>query len=164
MGAYKYIAKTFAKEYKERSKSLREKITEWKAQPVVVRVEKPTNITRARTLGYKAKQGYIIARVRVRKGRRKRPKQAKGRKPGTNIRFITRDQSLKLIGEVRASKRFTNMEVLNSYYVGEEGNYKFFEVILIDPSKATVTIAAKNSRGRVQRGLTHEGKTARGLL
>ena len=33
----------------------------------IERVEKPTNIKKARMLGYKAKQGFIIVRVRVKK-------------------------------------------------------------------------------------------------
>ncbi len=164
MGASKYISETFQKIYKERSDLLKKKLVKWKKEPTVIRVERPTNPVRARQLGYRAKQGYVVARVRVKKGRRKREKPAKGRKPAKNIRYITRDESLQLIGEKRVAKKFPNMEVLNSYYVGEDGNYKFFEVILVDPEKKTVRTEAINNKRRVYRGLTRQGKKARGLL
>ncbi|MCX8166273.1 MAG: 50S ribosomal protein L15e [Candidatus Micrarchaeota archaeon] len=164
MGAYKYIKQTIIQEYKKRSESLRKKIIEWKKQPSVVRVEKPSNLPRARVLGYKPKQGFIIARVRIRKGKRKREKPAKGRKPGSNFRYVTRNESYQLIAEKRAQKKFTNLEVLNSYYIGEDGQYNFYEVILFDPNASTIKIPAKNVKRRVYRGLTYQGRKARGLI
>ncbi|MEM3373020.1 MAG: 50S ribosomal protein L15e [Candidatus Anstonellales archaeon] len=164
MGAYKYIKETIQKEYKERPENLRQKIIQWKKEPSVIRVEKPTNLVRARELGYKPKQGFVIARVRIRKGRRKREKPAKGRKPGTNIRYITRNESYQLVAEKRAQKKFKNLEVLNSYYVGEDGQFRFFEVILFDPNVNTIDIPAKNVKRRVYRGLTYQGRKARGLI
>lgn len=41
--------------------------------PVVHRASRPSRPDKARRLGYKAKQGYVIYRVRVRRGGRKRP-------------------------------------------------------------------------------------------
>ena len=40
---------------------------------VIHRASRPTRPDKARRLGYKAKQGYVIYRVRVRRGGRKRP-------------------------------------------------------------------------------------------
>lgn len=37
------------------------------------RASRPTRPDKARRLGYKARQGYVIYRVRVRRGGRKRP-------------------------------------------------------------------------------------------
>jgi len=45
-----------------------ERVMRWRKQPAMVRVEKPTRLGRARKLGYKAKQGFVVARVRVRRG------------------------------------------------------------------------------------------------
>ena len=61
MGMYKYIKETFEKEYHERSMILRRRITEWRKQGTVARIERPTNLARARSLGYKAKQGIAVA-------------------------------------------------------------------------------------------------------
>ena len=39
----------------------------------IQRVNKPTRTDKAHKLGYKAKQGYVVYRVAVRRGGRKRP-------------------------------------------------------------------------------------------
>lgn len=40
---------------------------------VIHRASRPSRPDKARRLGYKAKQGYVIYRIRVRRGGRKRP-------------------------------------------------------------------------------------------
>lgn len=79
-------------------------------------------------------------------------------------------KSMQLIAEERAGKAFRNLEVLNSYWVGEDGQYKWFEVILVDPSHPSIMvdedinwICDPAQRGRVHRGLTSSGKKVRGL-
>ncbi len=169
MGLYKYMTETFQNGYKERSPQLRSRISEWSKGPTVVRVEKPTNIARARELGYKDKQGVIVARVKVRGGLRRRRTVAGGRKPSKSGQFFAYAKSLQSIAEERAARKFSNCEVLNSYYVGEGNNYKFFEVILLDrdhPSIKNDKIYSKivAQHGRAFRGLTSAGKKHRGLL
>lgn len=159
MSLYKQIQKTFQKEYKERSPAYRARISEWRKESPIVRVEKPTNLARARTLGYKAKDGFVIVRVRVKRGKRKRHIRMRGRKPSKTGRFYSRHKSLQLIAEERAGRKFRNLEVLNSYFVGEDGQYKFYEVILVDPEKTGL----KLQKGRVFRGLTSQGRKMRGL-
>jgi large subunit ribosomal protein L15e len=143
-------------------------IRKWGKEPVVNRIETPTRTDRARSLGYKAKQGYVIARTRVKKGGRKRPTIRKGRKPATSGRFFTTAQSLQSIAEKRAARKFLNLEVLNSYYVGESGTHRFYEIILVDPNHAAIKKDKKiswieNQRKRVFRGLTSAGKKSRSL-
>ena len=46
---------------------------------------------------------------------------------------MTLAKSLQRIAEERAQKHYPNLEVLNSYWVGEDGKEKFFEVVLVDP-------------------------------
>ncbi len=159
MSSYEKIQETFQTEYKSRSPEYRARITKWRKESPVVRVEKPTNIARARTLGYKAKKGYIIVRARIKKGKRKRPKPKGGRKPSKSGRFFSRTKSLQAICEGRAGRKYKNLEVLNSYWVGEDGTHKFFEMILIDPKLTKL----KLQKGRVFRGLTSRGRKARGL-
>jgi large subunit ribosomal protein L15e len=159
MSSYKHIQETFQKEYAERSPIYRARITVWRKEGPVVRVERPTNIARAHTLGYKAKKGYIIVRVRVKRGKRKRIKMMRGRKPSKTGRFYSRHTSLQRIAEERANKHFRNTEVLNSYFVGSDGSLKFFEVILAEPKLSGL----KLQKGRAFRGLTSAGKKSRGL-
>lgn len=159
MSLYKKMQETFQREYKERSPIYRERIAKWRKESPVVRVDKPTNLARARTLGYKAKEGFVIARVRVERGKRKRKIHMRGRKPSKTGQFYARHKSLQLIAEERAGKKFRNLEVLNSYFVGEDGQYKFYEVILVDPEKTGLNL----QKGRVFRGLTSQGRKMRGL-
>jgi len=156
---YKLIQKTFQKEYKERSELYRERLFEWRKQPPVIQIEKPTNIAAARRKGYKAKEGFIVVRVRVKRGKRKTKKRMRGRKPSKTGKFVSRQKSLQLIAEERAGRKFKDKgyEVLNSYFVGSDGTYKFFEVILVSDK------VMKLQKGRVFRGLTYQGRKMRGL-
>jgi ribosomal protein L15E len=52
---------------------LRVRCWEYRQLPSLCRVPRPSRPDKARRLGYKAKQGYVIYRVRVRRGGRKRP-------------------------------------------------------------------------------------------
>jgi len=68
-------------------------------------------------------------------------------------------------------KHYPNMEVLNSYWVGEDGMHKYFEVILVDPNHPVIRadpkinwICEPQHRGRAYRGLTSAGKKGRGLM
>lgn len=162
MGAYKYITEAFQKEYKERSEAYRQRVIAWRKGPAIERVERPTNLSRARTLGYKAKQGYVIVRVRVDKGRRRRRSPMGGRKPKNNYMYTQPGHSHQVIAEQRANRKYRNLEVLNSYWVGEDGNYKFFEIILADPTKPSVNISSAIRQGKSFRGLTSAGQKGRG--
>ena len=161
MGAYKYITEAFQREYRERSGAYKQRVIGWRKKPAIETVERPTNLTRARRLGYKAKQGYIVVRVRVDKGRRTRRKPMGGRKPKNNYMFVQPGRSHQVIAEQRANRRHRNLEVLNSYWVGEDGNYKYFEVILADPTKPSVNISSAIRQGKSFRGLTSSGRKGR---
>ena len=67
---------------KEGKAILRNRLIQWRKQHTVERIDKPTNPSRARSLGYKAKKGIVMARVRVKKGGRRRRLYGRGgRKP-----------------------------------------------------------------------------------
>ncbi|MEM3609031.1 MAG: 50S ribosomal protein L15e [Candidatus Bathyarchaeia archaeon] len=170
--AYKYIAEAWSKPEKSFVDELmRQRLIEWRKQPAICRIEKPTRLDRARKLGYKAKQGFIVVRVRVRRGglRKQRPKA--GRRPKRmGVKKFKPAKSLRLIAEERAARKFPNLEVLNSYWVGEDGRSKWFEVLMVDPNHPAIKadkdinwICQKQHRGRVFRGLTSAGKKVRSL-
>lgn len=164
MGIYKYLRQA----WKEPKAIYKAQSRLWRQQSVIERLDKPTRINRARALGYRAKQGFVIARVRTRKGGRKRPKIWKGRKPRSYGRFFTTKQSKQALAEKRASRKFPNLEVLNSYPIGQDGKYHYFEVILVDSHHPVIRADPKinwilNQRRRVFRGLTSAAKKSRGL-
>lgn len=170
--AYKYVAKAWKRPEDSFVKDLMwQRLIEWRKQHAIIRVERPTRLDRARKLGYKAKQGFVVARVRVRRGglRKIRPKAGRRQKRMGVARFKPA-KSLRLIAEERAAKKFPNLEVLNSYWVWEDGRFKWFEVIMVDSSHPVIQsdkdinwICESAHRGRVFRGLTSAGKEIRGL-
>lgn len=168
MGMYSSMKDTFIEEYKSKNQLYKQRLVKWNSEPPVMRVDGPTNIARARELGYKAKQGVVIVRVHVNEGKRKRKDPAGARKPSRAGRFFSRSKSLRAIAEERAARKFSNCEVLNSYFVGEAGSKKFFEVILLDRGSAVVMSDPNYSRvlaqrNRAFRGLTSIGRRHRGL-
>lgn len=136
----------------------------------MTRVDKPLRLDRARSLGYKAKKGFAIVRVRIRRGGHKRPRPNKGRRSKRLHTRKTLRMNYKWIAETRAAKKFRNLEVLNSYLIGKDGVSYFFEIILVNPSapeikndKTIKWIAKPANRKRVFRGLTSSAKKSRGL-
>jgi large subunit ribosomal protein L15e len=122
-------------------------------------------------LGYKAKQGFVVARARVRRGGLRKPRFRAGRRPKRQgLNKITMAKSIQRIAEERVSRHYPNMEVLNSYWVGEDGRFKYYEVILVDPSHPAIAsdpnlrwVAEAPHRDRAGRGLTSAGRKGRGL-
>lgn len=151
---------------------LKNRIVQWRKEGSFTRVEKPLRIDRARSLGYKAKQGYIVVRARVRRGGLRKHKIKGGRKPSAKgMKKITAAKSTQRIAEERTAKRYQNMEVLNSYWVGEDGKYHYYEVILVDYSHPSIVndpkikwIADPSNRRRVLRGKTSAGQKGRGMM
>ena len=170
--AYYYMAQQWKRPYDgEHGELMKRRLMEWRRQPAIIRVENPTRPERARALGYKAKQGVVVVRVRVRKGGRRKPRPNKGRRPKRmGVYGFAPAKSLRLIAEERAQRRYPNLVVLNSYYVGEDGKYKWYEVIMVDPHHPAIQsdpelkwVTTGKHKGRPFRGLTSAGKKMRGL-
>ena len=143
----------------------------WRRQGAIERIDRPTRLDRARELGYKAKQGVVMARVSVNKGTARKERFRAGRRSKRQgVRRVTRNKNRQRVAEERASRKFRNLRVLNSYWVGEDGSRKWFEVILIDPEHPAIQndddlnwICDDAHSGRAYRGLTSAGKRNRGL-
>ncbi len=141
----------------------------WRREPSVIRIERPTRLDRARNLGYKAKQGVITARVRTwRGGRRKQRPRGGRRTKHLGVNRLTARKSSQRIAEERAARKFPNLEVLNSYWVGQDGKSKWYEIILVDPSHPSILRDRSfnwmaSSRNRAFRGKTSAGRKGRGL-
>jgi len=169
--AYFYIAETFQRADEKFKELMWYRLIEWRREPAIVRVEHPMRLDRARRLGYKAKQGYAVARVRVRRGGRHKIRPKAGRKPRKmGVTRFTPKKSIRWIGEERVQRKFPNMEVLNSYPVGRDGRWKWFEVILVDKHHPVIQsdpninwICESVHKKRVNRGLTAAGKKSRGM-
>jgi len=166
-GMYHKIREAWKKPDK---KILRERMREWRKSEVFKKVEKPLRLDKARSLGYKAKKGFCIIRIRVKRGGHKRPRPNKGRR---SKRLHTRKNlkmSYKWIAEQRVGRKYKNLEVLNSYLIGKDGINYFYEVICVDPNKPEIKsdktmkwIGKGANKKRAMRGLTSAAKKSRGL-
>ncbi len=119
---------------------IRSRVVSWRKQNALVRIDKPSRIQRARRLGYKAKQGIIVIRMRVGTGgmRRKRPRG--GRRPKhLGVTRIKADVSMKSVAERRVLEKHPNMKLLGSYFLYKDGMHYWFEVILADPSHPRIS-------------------------
>ena len=170
--AYRYIARSFRETQGPAGQALRhERLLTWRRETSVTRLVHPTRLDRARAIGWKAKNGFVLVRVRVRRGGQGKRAIIAGRRPKRKgILRMTLAKSLQRIAEERAAKHHPNLEVLNSYWVGEDGQQKFFEVLLIDPAAPEIRadprlqwIVSSAHKGRVFRGLTRAGRDSRGL-
>ena len=120
---------------KENPMELRQRAVVWRNQNAVTRVEKPSRIARARRLGYKAKQGIIVVRMRVGTGGMRKERPRGGRRPKhLGVTKIKADVSMKQVAERRVLQRYPNMKLLGSYFLYKDGMHYWFEVVLADPS------------------------------
>ena len=120
---------------KENPMELRQRAVIWRNENAVTRVEKPSRIARARRLGYKAKQGIIVIRMRVGTGGMRKQRPRGGRRPKhLGVTKIKADVSMKQVAERRILERYPNMKLLGSYFLYKDGMHYWFEVVLADPS------------------------------
>ena len=151
------------------SGELRKKMVEWRESDVITRVDFPLRLDRAHALGYKAKKGVIVVRVRINRGGHKRTRPNKGRRTKRlHIRKNLR-MNYQEIAETRVARKYKNMEVLNSYNIGKDGLHYFYEVILVDRASPEIKtdkelsfVTKPANKARALRGLTSAGKKARG--
>jgi large subunit ribosomal protein L15e len=167
---YRYAAAAFRQtQGPEGADRRHERLLNWRREETVTRIERPTRLDRARAVGWRAKGGYLLVRVRVRRGGQRKRAIIAGRRPKhKGVLRMTLAKSIQRIAEERAQKHYPNLEILNSYWVGEDGKQKFFEVIMIDPVHPEIDpkinwIVAPVHKGRVFRGLTSAGVMGRGL-
>ncbi len=163
---YKYIRNLYKQPKKNLGELWQKRLIEWKKQNSTVRIKKPTRLDRARSLGYKAKQGYVLVRQRVMRQKRQRPKFSGGRRSKHMRRRKILKMSYQWIAEQRALKKFPNCTVLNSYQLGNDGKYFWYEIILVDRSHPAIRADKRinwicNKKGRAARGLTSAAKKSK---
>ena len=170
MGMYQAIRELWKKPKQTLGTLYKERLIQWRREPVVISIERPTRLDRARSLGYKAKKGISIARVRVRRGGRKREQLKKGRRSKTQRRRKIVGKSYQWVAEEKVQRKYTNLEVLNSYQVAKDGLFYWFEVILVDPYRPEIKsdknlkfLKFRKNTNRVFRGKTSAGRKSRGL-
>ena len=119
----------------------------------------------------RGKQGSVIVRIKTGRGPREKPRPKMGRKPRSmGVTKYTPQKSRRWMAEERVARKYPNMRVLNSYWVGDDHKWVWHEVILVDPNHPVIYndpninwICDSTHKGRDSRGLTSAGKRSRGL-
>ena len=125
---------------KKNAPELRAKAIQWRKETAVTRIDKPTRLQRARRLGYKAKQGIVVIRMRVGVGGMRRQRPRGGRRPKhLGVVRIKADVSMKQVAEKRILTRYPNMKLLGSYFLYKDGMHLWFEIILADPDHPRIS-------------------------
>lgn len=169
MSYYKYAREQYEQPKENLDQVWKQRLVEWRKEDAIVKQDNPTRIPKARSQGYKAKNGFNVIRVRINKGGSKRKRPSGGRRPkryGQN-RYSSK-KSKQVISEQRASSKYENLEVLNSYWVADDGNHHWFEVLMVDPEHPEIQGDddinwITDKRDRAERGLTPAAKDSRGL-
>lgn len=174
MGAYKYLNELWRKKQSDVMHFvLRMRAWEYRQLPVVHRCTKPSRVEKARRLGYRAKQGFVVYRIRIRRGGRKRQirkGQVCGKPKNEGVNHLKAYRNLRSVAEERVGRKANALRVLSSYWVAEDATFKFFEVICVDPQHQAIRNDARINwicndvhKKRELRGLTSAGKKYRGL-
>ena len=169
MGMYQYIRETWKSPKEGLGKLWQQRMIQWRKESATVRIDRPTRLDRARSLGYKAKQGFIIVRQKVDRGGRLNPQIRHPRRPKAMSRRKDLTMNYQAVAEGRANDKYTNCEVLNSYFVGKDGTHFWYEVILVDKASPSIVADKKlnwimSHNGRAYKGLTSAGRRGRGLM
>jgi large subunit ribosomal protein L15e len=170
MGIFKYLRSAWRSPSGEQFTAYKAQLAVWRTQPVTFRVEHPTRLDRARALGFKAKNGFVVVRQRVDRGARQRPDIKGGRRSKHSRQLKVLEKNYQSVAEERAARAHPNLEVLNSYYVGKDGLHYWYEIILVDNKRPEIRtdknvrwMAQPQHRRRVMRGLTSAARKSRGL-
>ena len=135
-----YMTQTWLKMWKSNSDELKSKAISWRAESTINRIERPSRLDRARRLGYKAKQGIVVVRVRVGRGGMRKQRPVSGRRPKhIGVVHIKQGISMRKVAERRVNEKYPNLEVLGSYFLHKDGTNIWYEVILADPAHPAIS-------------------------
>jgi large subunit ribosomal protein L15e len=141
---------TWANMWKSNNDVLKSKAVVWRTEEVIHKINRPSRLDRARRIGYKAKQGVIIVRIRVGRGGMRKQRPVSGRRPKhIGVVHIKQGTNMRKVAENRVSEKFPNLEVLGSYYLHKDGKYLWYEVILVDPYHPAI-FNDKEMRGKLR--------------
>ena len=116
MGLYKHVRLLWRKPQKNMPDLWRERLITWRKESSTVTLEHPTRIDRARSLGYKAKQGFVVARQRVARGDHVRPQFKGGRRPKRSGTKMNLKKNYQQISFLMIQRTLSTTPVSNSYW------------------------------------------------
>jgi large subunit ribosomal protein L15e len=136
--------------WKSNNDVLKSKAVVWRTEEVIHKINRPSRLDRARRLGYKAKQGIIVVRIRVGRGGMRKQRPVSGRRPKHfGVVHIKQGINMRKVAERRVGEKFPNLEVLGSYYLHRDGMHMWYEVVLADTNHPAI-LNDKEMRGKLK--------------
>lgn len=174
MGAFMYVQELWKKKGADVMKfTQRIRAWEYRHNHAIVRLRRPTRPDKARMLGWKAKQGFSVFRVRIRRGGRKRIAHKGitfGKPKSSGITGLKLNKNHRAVAEQRLGNRMGGLRVLNSYWSNTDSVFTWYEVLCADPMHPAIRRDPRSNwvvnavhKHREQRGLTSAGRKHRGL-
>ena len=137
---YVEIGKSWHKVFHEKAGDISARAVLLRRGPTIERLEKPSRLDRARMLGYKAKEGVVVVRIKVSSGGMRRKRPTSGRRPKhLGVLRMKSDEPVQGVAERRVREKFPNLKLLGSYIYYKDGKHKWFECVLIDPLNPSIS-------------------------
>jgi large subunit ribosomal protein L15e len=131
---YREIGNTWQRVFHEKSGDILARAIQLRKGPTMERLERPSRLDRARMLGYKAKEGVVVVRIRVGAGGMRRQRPTSGRRPKhLGVLRMKSDESVQKVAERRVREKHVNLKLLGSYLLWVDGKHRWYEMVLIDP-------------------------------
>ncbi len=112
---YRQVGETWQKVFKDKSGDILQRAIELRRGPTMLRLERPSRIDKARMLGYKAKEGVVVVRIRVKAGGMRRPRPVSGRRPKhLGVLRMKSDEPVQKVAERRVREKHTNLKLLGA--------------------------------------------------
>jgi len=125
-----YQDQTWIRLWKENAPELRERVVGWRKQNAITRIDKPSRLQRARRLGYKAKQGIVVIRMRVGTGGMRKQRPTGGRRPKhLGVTRIKADDDMKTVAERRVLQMHVKKELDLIIFLLVLGLHYFFHLL-----------------------------------
>lgn len=136
---YRQVGESWQKIFSEKSGDIRQRAVELRKGPTMERLERPSRLDKARMLGYKAKEGVVVVRIRVAAGGMRRPRPTSGRRPKhMGVVRMKSDEGVQSVAERRVREKHTNLKMLGSYQLWVDGKHRWYECVLVDPAHPAV--------------------------
>jgi large subunit ribosomal protein L15e len=137
--SYSEIGKTWHKVFHEKAGDISQRAVLLRRGPTIETLEKPSRLDRARMLGYKAKQGVVVVRIKLSRSgmRRKRPTSGRRSKHMGVLRMKS-DEPVQHVAERRVLEKYPNLKLLGSYIYYQDGKHSWYECVLIDPLNPSI--------------------------
>jgi large subunit ribosomal protein L15e len=130
---YSAINKTWLSLVKSGSQVYKQRAISWRRGRTIERMEHPLRLDRARAVGYKAKQGFFVVRIKLSRGGMRQTRPTSGRRPKhMGVLKIKGAFSSQDTAERRVGEKYPNAKVFGSYPVYQDGKYIWYEVVMAD--------------------------------